>query len=138
MYEEVLLLCGTLSHGEEVTVTRVGDGHDTSRSKSASRLGSVQKKMDVPNTEELSSGSTKSHVSSSKVVNRGLRQHGVVLKLGLAQRRAVAGDQDKLSYKSEDTMSVKGPSQPHAPVPGERVGERYGPLPLRICLRADL
>ena len=95
------------------------------------------KKYCSPNTEELSSGSTKSHVSSSKVVNRGLRQHGVVLKLGLAQRRAVAGDQDKLSYKSEDTMSVRGPSQPHAPAPGERCRED-SPLPLRICFNADL
>lgn len=25
------LLCGSLGHAEEVTVTRVGDGHDTAR-----------------------------------------------------------------------------------------------------------
>ena len=38
----------------------------------------------------------------------------------------------------EKSGQRKGPSQPHAPVPGERVGEWDAPLPERICLRADL
>ena len=72
MYEEVLLLCGTLSHGEKVTVTRVGDGHDTSGSKSASRLGSAREKMYVPDTEELSSSGTERDISAGEVVHRSL------------------------------------------------------------------
>jgi hypothetical protein len=34
------------------------------------------------------------HVVAAEVVDRGLGEHGVVLQLGLAKRRAVTSDQD--------------------------------------------
>jgi hypothetical protein len=40
------------------------------------------------------------------VVNRGLGEHGVVLDLRLAERRAVTGDEDKLGYESISASSV--------------------------------
>lgn len=36
------------------------------------------------------------YVVAVEVVDRGLGQHGVVLQLGLPQRRGVAGDEDEL------------------------------------------
>ena len=36
------------------------------------------------------------YVVTSEVVDVGLRQHGVVLEFGLAQRRGVSGDDDEL------------------------------------------
>lgn len=51
----------------------------------------------IPDAEELASSSAERDVSASKVVDRRLGEHGVVLKLGLAKRGAVAGDEDKLS-----------------------------------------
>ena len=53
--------------------------------------------MYVPDTEELSGGGTKGNVGTGKVVDGSLGEHGVVLKLRLAERGAVAGNQDKLS-----------------------------------------
>ena len=53
-------------------------------------------RSDAPNTEELSSSSAEGDVGASEVVDSGLGEHGVVLKLGLAERGAVAGDEDKL------------------------------------------
>ena len=38
MYDEVLLLRNTLCHGKEVTVTWVGDGHDTGRNEPISGI----------------------------------------------------------------------------------------------------
>ena len=88
------------------------------------------------------------------MVHRCLREHGIVLNLGLAQRRAVASNQDELGCTTQITQSTKasrggeeedqtnrsaqGPSQPHAPVPRESRVETNAPLLLRICLRADL
>ena len=102
----------------------------------------------IPNTEELSGSGTKSNVGTSKVVDGGLGEHGIVLKLRLAEGRGVARNQDQLGYMDENPHRAKrkkvvrqhkGPSQPHAPVPGERaVEKRCSPLPLRMCLRADL
>ncbi len=102
------------------------------------------REVDVPDTEELSCSSAEGDVRASEVVDGRLGEHGVVLELGLTERRAVAGNQDKLSWSRQGTRGEKGdcqhkgPSQPHAPVPGERVSGRDEPLPERICLRADL
>ena len=110
---------------------------------------------DIPNTEQLASSGAERDVGTRKVVYGRLGEHGIVLKLGLAERGAVAGNEDKLGWRSrkqsshqpganegmgkiEEHCQPKGPSQPHAPVPGEREGGRDAPLPLRICLRADL
>ena len=131
MYEEVLLLCGTLSHGEKVTVTRVGDGHDTSRSKSASRLGSVREKMNVPDTEELSSSSAEGDVGARKVVDGSLGEHGVVLQLRLAERRGVAGDQDQLGLARAEGYRGKHVSK-NAQFLGRQ--KRIQHLPLRVDL----
>lgn len=38
------------------------------------------------------------------MVDRGLGKHGVVLKLGLAQRRAVGGDEDKLGLAGAEGL----------------------------------
>ena len=104
---------------------------------------------DIPNTEQLASSGAERDVGTRKVVYGRLGEHGIVLKLGLAERGAVAGNKDKLGWicrnrargnkgGKENCCQPKGPSQPHAPVPGERKGGRDAPLPLRICLRADL
>ena len=53
-------------------------------------------RMYIPDTEELSGGGTKGNVGTGKVVDGSLGEHGVVLKLRLAERGAVAGDEDKL------------------------------------------
>lgn len=55
----------------------------------------------IPDAEELSGSSTKSNVGTSKVVDGGLGEHGVVLKLRLAQRGGVARDQDQLGYSDK-------------------------------------
>ena len=73
---------------------------------------------DVPNTEELSSGRTKCNVGTSEVMDRSLREHGVVFQLRLAERGAVAGNQDELGCRTktcprgeehaENTSSAQG------------------------------
>ena len=55
---------------------------------------------DIPDTEQLSGSGTEGNVGASKVVNRSLGEHSVVLKLRLAERGAVAGNEDKLGYKT--------------------------------------
>ena len=64
-----------------------------------------------PNAEKFASGSTQRHVRTSKVMNRCFGQHGVVLQLGLPQRRTVSGDQHKFGYiprliSSRDLLSL--------------------------------
>jgi hypothetical protein len=54
--------------------------------------------VNVPNTEELSGSSSESNVGTTEVVDGGLGKHGIVLKLRLAERRAVASNEHKLSY----------------------------------------
>ena len=65
------------------------------------RMSCVHKKKaggrDIPDTEELSGSGTKGDVGTGEVVNRSLREHGVVLKLRLAEGRAVGGNEDKFS-----------------------------------------
>ena len=53
-------------------------------------------KMDAPDTEQLASSSAERNVGARKVVHGGLGEHGVVLQLGLAERGAVASDEDQL------------------------------------------
>lgn len=62
--------------------------------------------MNVPDTEELSGSGTKGNVSTSKVVDGGLGEHSVVLKLRLAQRGSVARDQDQLGYSDKKFQSI--------------------------------
>jgi len=64
-----------------------------------------------PNPEEFPGGGSQGHVRTSKVVNRGLGQHGVVLQLRLPQGGAVPGDQHKLGCRlrlisSRDLLSL--------------------------------
>ena len=59
--------------------------------------------MDAPDTEQLASSSAERDVGARKVVHGGLGEHGVVLKLGLAERGAVAGNKDKLSCRHAHT-----------------------------------
>lgn len=54
----------------------------------------------APDAEELAGGSAERDVRAGEVVHGRLREHGVVLKLRLAQGRAVSGNQDKLGYSS--------------------------------------
>lgn len=44
------------------------------------------------------------YVGTREVVNWGLGQHGVVLQLGLAQGRSVAGDDDELGLAGSQTL----------------------------------
>jgi hypothetical protein len=62
---------------QDFTVTLVSDGKDGG-------------------TEELTASGTKLNVVSAVVVNRSLGKHSIVLNLGLAERRAVASNDDKL------------------------------------------
>ena len=84
-------------------------------------------KKNAPNAKQLSRSSAEGDVRSSKVVYRRLRQHGVVLNLGLAQRRAVASDEDQLGYNkgrgTKKKVSHRGPSQHAAPVPDAGIKE---------------
>ena len=48
-------------------------------------------------TEVLSGGSSEANVVSVVVVHSALSEHGVVLNLGLAKRRAVVADDHQLS-----------------------------------------
>lgn len=46
----------------------------------------------------------KTYVVAVEVVDGGLGEHGVVLKLGLAQGRAVSGDEDKLGLARAESL----------------------------------
>ena len=66
---------------------------------------------DSPNTEKLPSGGSQGHIRASKVVNRSLGQHGIILQLGLPQRGAVPSDQHELGCRlravsSRDLLSL--------------------------------
>lgn len=50
----------------------------------------------LPDAEELTGSSTKGDVGALVVVNGSLGKHGVVLDLGLAQRRRVGRDEHQL------------------------------------------
>lgn len=63
---------------DDVTVTRVGDGH--------ARHGKV-----------FTASSTKVDVGTSVVVDTSLGKHGVVLDLGLGERRTVIGNDNQPS-----------------------------------------
>lgn len=57
-------------------------------------------------TEVLTSGSSETDVVSVVVVNSTLGEHGVVLNLRLAERRAVVGDDDQLSCNGHDEITI--------------------------------
>lgn len=79
--DHLLKVCETAlssNGGEQVRVTSVEDGHNT-------------------DAEQLTSSSTKSDVGALVVVDGSLGKHGVVLDLGLAQRRRVSRDEYELS-----------------------------------------
>jgi hypothetical protein len=87
-----------LSEVEEIRISRVNNGHDTENEerdiKTQVRIyPAIQNIAHAPDTEKLSGSSTKSNVGASKVVDSGLGEHGIVLKLRLAQRRAVSSNQ---------------------------------------------
>lgn len=99
--------------GEKVRVTSVEDGHNTvSQIQVKERKGVMHGQnavqcadvlllvagivLNLPNAEELTGSSTKSDVGALVVVNGSLGKHGVVLDLGLAKRRSVGRDQNKL------------------------------------------
>jgi hypothetical protein len=64
-------------------------------------------KKNAPNTKELSRSGAESDVRSSKVVYCRFGQHGVVLDLGLAQRGAVASDENQLGYNKKKKTGDK-------------------------------
>jgi hypothetical protein len=63
--------------GEDFTVTLVSDGKDGS-------------------AEELTASGTELNVVAIVVMDRSLGKHGIVLDLGLAERRAVTSKDDEL------------------------------------------
>jgi uncharacterized protein YwlG (UPF0340 family) len=64
---------------QDIGVTGISDGENTG-------------------AEKLTTGSTEVDVVTVVVVDTGLGQHGVVLNLGLAERRAVTSNDDQLGY----------------------------------------
>jgi len=55
-------------------------------------------------TEVFTTGSSEVNVVASVVMHAALRQHGVVLQLGLTQRRAVVADDHKLGSASAESL----------------------------------
>lgn len=74
--------------GEEVGVTSVKDSQDT-------------------DTEELSGSGSQSDVGSLEVVDGSLGEHGVVLKLRLAQRWGVGGDEHQLGLAGSHALESR-------------------------------
>ena len=68
-------------------------------------LRSVVLRGNSPNTEKFPGSGSQGHICTSKVVNRGLGQHRVVLQLRFPQWRAVSSDQHKLGYRSRTISS---------------------------------
>lgn len=68
-----------LESTKNIRVTSVGDG-------------------DGRHTEVLTATGTEVDAVALVVVHGGLGEHGVVLNLGLSQRRAVVGDENELGY----------------------------------------
>ena len=121
----------SLSPGSEMVMTL----HNSVRNRLKTDLWTNH----VPNTEQLSCRSAEGDVGAGEVVHGRLGEHGIVLELRLAQWGAVTRDQHKLGWRGRRQKgSAQGPSQPHAPVPGESCIERCSPLQLRICFKADL
>ncbi|KAI0272457.1 actin-domain-containing protein [Gloeopeniophorella convolvens] len=89
-----------LGNAEQVAVSSIGNGHDTT-SCAISSNGHKDDKAYAPDAEEFAGGSAKSDVGAPKVVHGRLGKHGVVLDLRLAQRGAVAGDQHELGCDTE-------------------------------------
>ena len=71
-------------------------------------LSCIANTINVPDAEKLSGSGSKSNIGTSKVVHSGFREHGVVLKLRLAQRRAVTSNQDELGYSTKDQCQFRG------------------------------
>lgn len=78
-----LVLEGT----EDIRVTSVGDGHGR-------------------DSEVLSASSAEVQAVTLIVVDGGLGEHGVILKLRLSQGRAVVGDEDQLGYNSVEMKTT--------------------------------
>ena len=106
------LLSSPLSNRQKITVTGVSNGHHA-------RPGYVRDVMqrgeilggNSPNTEKLPGSGPQGHICTSKVMNGGLGQHGVVFQLRFPQWRAVTSDQHKLCYglpliSSRDLLSL--------------------------------
>jgi len=81
----ILLSYLSLSDGEDVGVTSVGDRHNG-------------------NTVELTARGTEIDVVTGVVVDIGLGQHSVVLKLGTAESGAVGRDHQKLSLARSQSL----------------------------------
>lgn len=67
----------TLLGSQDIGITSISDGENTG-------------------TEELTTSGTKINVVTVVVVNTSLGQHGVVLDLGLTERRTVTSNDDQL------------------------------------------
>jgi hypothetical protein len=78
-----LVLEGT----EDIRVTSVGDGHGR-------------------DSEVLSASSAEVQAVTLIVVDGGLGEHGVILKLRLSQGRAVVGDEDQLGCNSVEMKTT--------------------------------
>lgn len=72
-YEDNLMLKGA----ENIRITGIGDHN-------------------AGNAKVLSAGSSQIHAVSTVVMHDSLGKHGVVLQLGLAERRAIVGNEHKL------------------------------------------
>jgi hypothetical protein len=62
-------------------------------------------------TEVLAAGGAQVDVVAAVVVHAGLGEHGVVLDLGLAQGRAVVGDDDELALAAAQRLERGGVAQ---------------------------
>merc|ERR1711934_466349 len=71
---------------------------------SAEDVGVAGIDAEARHTEVFTTGSSKVNVVASVVMHAALRQHGVVLQLGLTQRRAVVADDHKLGSASAESL----------------------------------
>ena len=106
------LLSSPLSNRQKITVTGVSNGHHA-------RPGYVRDAMErgeilggnLPNTKKLPGSGPQGHICTSKVMNGGLGQHGVVFQLRFPQWGTVTSDQHKFGYglrmiSSRDLLSL--------------------------------
>lgn len=75
------------------------------------------------------------YVGAREVVNGGLRQHGVVLQLGLAKGRGVAGDDNELSLARSQTLEGRLVAESDCENVSEQISQpcfrfsKFAPLP---------
>ena len=105
------LLSSPLSNRQKITVTGVSNGHHAGPGYVRDVMQRGEIRGDSPNTEKLPCSGPQGHICTSKVMNGGLGQHGVVFQLRFPQWGTVTSDQHKFGYglrliSSRDLLSL--------------------------------